>query len=95
LLRAFRKSAHFGDHLSNGPDVRQVVEGNGNVEPVLQLADEFQYLQGIESKIRQQLALGHGLHGPAAQLFDELDDVVFEAVGRSARIRRGSRVLRI
>jgi len=41
--------------------VGERVERHGDVEVILQLADEFQYLERVETEVGQQLALGPGI----------------------------------
>ena len=59
----------------------QVVQRHGDVEVLLQLADQFKYLERVEAEIAEQLVLDPRLDGTAADVLQDFDGFTFEPVG--------------
>jgi hypothetical protein len=59
----------------------QVVERNGDVESILELADEFQHLQRVKPEIGEELAVGAWFDRTPTQALQNLGDVADDAVG--------------
>src|SRR5690348_9171211 len=56
---------------------------------ILELADEFEHLQGVKTKIRHQLAVGCGLDWAPSQAFHNRHGFPLEAVGIDRTWGRG------
>jgi hypothetical protein len=58
--------------------VSQGVEGHSDVEVILELADEFQHLQRIETEIGQQFARPNRLDRTATDTLENLDEIALD-----------------
>ena len=72
---------HFRCDVAHGADMGQGVQRHGDVEMILQLADEFQYLQRVEAEVGQELAGGSRVDRTPADALEDFDDVAFDAFG--------------
>ena len=69
------------DHLRDRARRRHVVDRHRDVEPIFELGHELEYLERIEAEIGDEIALEHGLHGPAADLLHRLDHTNLDVSG--------------
>ena len=92
LLRR-REEPHFSHDLAHGTNMRESIERDGDVEMILQLSDELEHLQRIETEICQQLAVGRRTRGPSFQPCKDLERIALESIdggrfyGRDTRPR--------
>jgi hypothetical protein len=80
------QASDFGDDLTDGADVRQSIQGHGNVEVIFELANELEDLERVESEIGKQRARKSRLDRLSAQPLEDVDGVAFEPIGRYRRI---------
>ena len=76
------QASDFGDDLTDGADVRQSIQGHGNVEMIFELTDELEDLQRIESEIGEQCARETRLDRLSTQPLEDVDGVAFEPICR-------------
>ena len=76
------QASDFGGDLADGTDLRQSIQGHGNVEMIFELPDELEDLERIEPEIGEQGARESRLDRLSAQPLEDVDGVAFEPICR-------------
>ena len=86
MLLSSDQPPHLSDDLRHRADVVQVIQRHRNLEVIFELADQFKNLERVEPEVGQQLALLRRLNWPTADALENVNRVLFEAIGGSDRV---------
>ena len=64
--------------------MHEIVERHRDIEMIFEFADQLEHPQGIESKVREQLAVQGRFDLRRADPFEDLNSVVSDAIGGQA-----------
>jgi len=67
--------------LCNRAHRRDVLDRDGDIEPIFELGDQLEDLERIEAEIGDEIALERRLDGPAADALHGFDDACFDVSG--------------